>query len=135
MLIYHFVYPSFKFTFKIIVVLCLRPDHSIRCSFTNKMDTREPVGSMCHRSNSGSGVEDGPKFICCVDGQHTKIHEVWTFDEDGVTREAHTTARVDVGSGFVGEFFTNYLTPTWRRVPTSEEILLMEALSGSAFLT
>ena len=27
------------------------------------------------------------------------------------------TARVDVGSGFVGEFATDDLTPSWRRVP------------------
>ena len=46
-----------------------------------------------------------------------QIHEVWTFREDSVTCDGHLTARVDVGTGFVGKFVTNYLTPTWRRVP------------------
>ena len=33
-------------------------------------------------------------------------------------REVHPTARLDVGSGFVGECFdTDYLTISWRRVP------------------
>ena len=32
-------------------------------------------------------------------------------------REVHPTARVDVRARFVGEFSTNYLTPSWRRIP------------------
>ena len=31
--------------------------------------------------------------------------------------EVHPTVRVDVGAGVVGEFSTNYLNPSWRRVP------------------
>ena len=52
----------------VIVVLFLHPTHSIRCSFTNKVATGEPVGSMCLRANYGSEGKDGPKFIRCVDG-------------------------------------------------------------------
>ena len=72
---------------------------------------------MHRRANSGSGDKDGIGFIRCVDGQQPQIDEVWTFGEDSVTSEVHLTARVDVGSGFVGEFATDYLTPNWRRVP------------------
>ena len=69
------------------------------------------------RANFGSGGEYGTKFFRCVDGRQPQIHEVWTFAEDGVTREVHLTARVDVSAGFVGEFDSDYLTPSWRRVP------------------
>ena len=65
------------------------------------MATWEPVVSVRHRSNSGSGGEDGQEFICCVNGRQPEIHEVWIFGEDGVTHEVHPTARVDVGAGFV----------------------------------
>ena len=46
-----------------------------------------------------------------------KIHEVWTFGEDGVTRAFHPTVQLDVVSGLVGEFSTDYLTEIWCRVP------------------
>ena len=76
------------------------------------MATGDPVGSMRCRYNSGSGGEDRTNSIRCFYRRHPKIHEVWTYGEDGVTREVHPTARVDVGAGFVGEFDTDYLTPT-----------------------
>ena len=69
------------------------------------------------RANYDSGGEDGPEFIRCVDGQQPEILEVWTFSEKGVARKVHPTACRDVGAGFVGEFDTDYLTPTWLRVP------------------
>ena len=76
------------------------------------MARREPVGSIRRTSDYGSGDKDRPEFIHFVDGRHPKIHEVWTFGEDGVTRKVRPTARIDVGA-FVGECFaTNYLTPT-----------------------
>ena len=52
-----------------------------------------------------------------MDRQESRIHEVWNFGEDGVTREVHPTAQVDVGDGFFREFSNNYLTEIWRRVP------------------
>ena len=67
-----------------------------------------PVGSIHRRSYSGSGDEDGPEFIGYMDRREPQIHKVWTFGEDGVTREVHLTARVDSRAGFVGEFSTNY---------------------------
>ena len=81
------------------------------------MASQEPVGSISRPSNSGSGDEDGPEFIRCVDGRDPQIHEVRTFGEDGVMREVHPTARLDVGDGLVREFATDYLTEIWRRVP------------------
>ena len=102
---------------KYIVVIFLRPVHSIRCSFTNVMARWEPVGAICWPSNSGSGEKDGPEFIRCVDRRQPKIHKVWTFGEDGITSEVHPTARVDVSAFIGGCFASDYLTPTWRRIP------------------
>ena len=81
------------------------------------MARQYPVGPIHRPSSSGSGDEDGPNFIRCVDVQEPQIHEVWIFGEDGVTREVHPIAQVDVGAGFVIEFATDYLTPSWRRIP------------------
>ena len=71
------------------------------------MSGQDPVGAIRRRSDSGSGDKDGLEFIRCVDGRDPQIHEVWSFGEDGVTREVHLTARVDFGAGFVGKFVTN----------------------------
>ena len=65
------------------------------------MAKQEPVGSIGRPSDSVSRDTEGPKFIQCVDGRDPQIHEVWTFGEDGVTREVHLTSQVDVGTGFV----------------------------------
>ena len=73
---------------------------------------------MSWRANYGSGDEDGPEFICCVDVRQPQIYEIWTFGEDGVTREVHPTAQVDISAGLFGEFATDYITPSWRRFPT-----------------
>ena len=62
------------------------------------MARRNSVGSIRRPSDSSSGDEDGPKFIRCADGRDPNIHEVWTFGEDGVTREFHPTAQVLVGA-------------------------------------
>ena len=39
------------------------------------------------------------------------------FSEDGVTREVHPTAHVNGSAVFVGEFSTDYFTPSWCWVP------------------
>ena len=129
-LIYHFVSPSFKFTFKIIVVLCLRPAQSICCSFTIIMAKREPVGFIRQSSGYGSGDKEGPKFIRCVDGRQPEIHEVWNFGEDSVIPEVHLTACIDVGA-LVGECFAiNYCSLTWHRIP----MLGRNSINGSVEL-
>ena len=58
---------------------------------------------------------EGPELIRCVGGRKPQVNEVWTLGEDGVTREVRTKAQVDVGTGFIGEFATDYLTEIWRR--------------------
>ena len=57
---------------------------------------------MRRQADSGSGGEDGPEFICCVDGRQPQIHEGWTLGEEGVTHGVHPTVHLDIGAGFVG---------------------------------
>ena len=109
--------PSFKISFRAIILLWPRPDHSIRCNFTNKITRRDTVGFIDKASDSGSRDAEGPKFIRCMDGHEPHFHEVWTFGEDGVTSGVHPTTQVDVGAGFFGELVTDFLTESWRRVP------------------
>ena len=61
---------------------------------------QDSVGSMGRFSDSGSEDAFGPEIIQCVDGQEPQIHEVWDFVSDGITREIHPTAQMDVGSEF-----------------------------------
>ena len=116
-LIYYFVYPSFKFAYKIILVLCLHPNHYSLCSFTNIMARRETAGSIRLPSDSGYGDGDGPEFICCVHRRQPEINEVWNLGEDDVPPKVHPYAHVDVRA-FFGELFdTDKITPTWRMIP------------------
>ena len=46
--------------------------------------------------NSSSGAEEGLEFIFFVGGQQPQSHEVWIFSDDGITREVHSFARIDV---------------------------------------
>ena len=52
-----------------------------------------------------------------MDGQEPQIIEVWDFGSNGVTREVHLTAQVNVGDGVVGELSSNYFTISGRRIP------------------
>ena len=80
------------------------------------MPRREPVRVIRQPLNSGSGGEDGLEFIRCVGERHPQIQEVWTFDKDGITREVHTTVKIDVGA-FSGDcFHTDYFVEEGRRV-------------------
>ena len=109
--------PSLKISFGTIVLLWPCPAHSNFCNFTNNMARREPVGSIGQTSDYSSGDAEGPNFIWCVDGREPPIHEVLAFGDNGVTREVHPTAWVDVGAGVVREFASYYLTESGRRIP------------------
>ena len=81
------------------------------------MPRQETVVAIRQLSNSGSGEDDRIEFIRYVGRWQPKIHEVWTFGEDGITPEVHAFARIDV-STFVGySITTDYLTENGSRVP------------------
>ena len=68
------------------------------------------VGKIRRPSNSSIGGPDNGTFIQCVDVRYPQIHELWCWDIDGICREVHTAARVDIPAGTVWEFVTGYLS-------------------------
>ena len=50
------------------------------------------------------------------------MHKIGSLGSDGVTREFHPTAQVDVGVGTVGQFFTDYLAENSRIIPILGQI-------------
>ena len=44
------------------------------------------------------------------------MHEIWCFGYDGITCEVYPTARVDLGSGVVGQFLSDHLAENGRRI-------------------
>ena len=110
------------------MLIFLRFAHSFCCNFFNIVPRLEPVGTIFRPPNSGFGDNDGPQFISCVEKRHPEVHELWIFGEAGVTPKFHLTARLDVGA-FVGDYCaTNYLTPSWSRVP----MFIIKSINGSA---
>ena len=50
------------------------------------------------------------------------MHEVRDLGSSGITCEVHPTAQVNSDAGFVGEFFSDYLTESGCRVPIIGQI-------------
>ena len=68
------------------------------------------MGDIHRNSNCGSGGPETGAFIQCVNGIEIQIHELLCWDIDGICREVHPTARVDILEGTVREFVTEYLS-------------------------
>ena len=68
------------------------------------MPRRKPIGVIRQPSSSGSGDEYGLEFIRCVGGRDPQINKLWSFAKDGITREVHPLARIEVGN-FSGDCF------------------------------
>ena len=81
------------------------------------MHRRDPVGYIRQPFNSVSGADDLTEFIHCVGRQQPQIHGVWTLADDGITREVHPFARVDVSDFSRDCFKTDYFSENGRRVP------------------
>ena len=80
------------------------------------MTRRKPVGVIRQPLKYDNGADDRLEFICCVGGREPQIHEFWIFAEDGIIREVHPFALIDVGN-FSGDCFrTAYATEIGRRV-------------------
>ena len=56
------------------------------------------------------------------------MHEVWCSSSNGITREVHPTARVDVGAGVVLQSLSNYLTENGCRIPILGKISINESV-------
>ena len=68
-----------------------------------------PMGSIHRTLDSSSGSTKYTDFIQCVDGREPQIHKFWCLGLDGITREFHPTAHVEVSAGAVEKFVTDYL--------------------------
>ena len=86
------------------------------------MTWRPTVGPIRRPSDYGSGGTEGPEFILFVDGREPQIHEVWAFGSDGITHEVHPTAQVDIIAGVMGEFSSDSLTESGRRITILRKI-------------
>ena len=77
--------------------------------------------------HSGNRDDDGIEFIRCVGGQEPQIHKLWSFAEDGITREVHPFARINIGNFSGNSFQTDYATEIGRIVA----IYGQESINGS----
>ena len=80
----------------------------------------------------GSGVRGtkGPGFVRFIYGWHIHMHEIWCLSSNGITREVHPTAQVDVGAGVVGQFLYDYLALNGHIIPIIGQI----SINGSVEL-
>ena len=76
-----------------------------------------PIGSFRWTYDSSSGSTKDVEFIRYIDGQDPQINEMWCLGSDGVTREIHPKAQVEVDAGTVVQFKTNYLYGNGRIIP------------------
>ena len=88
------------------------------------------MGSIWPPSYSGSGGTKDVDYIRCINGRDPQIHKMWCLGSDSITQKIHPTARVEVGSGTVGQFMTNYLDENGRIIPTICQI----SINGSVKL-
>ena len=80
-------FSSFKFRFFNMITVCF----CLANSFQNTMARREPVAvqdplRIVQYFRSGRGGEYGVWFTRCIDRRDPKIHELWTFAEDGFAK-------------------------------------------------
>ena len=59
------------------------------------------------------------------------MHGIWCFGYDGITCEVHPTVQVDVGSGVVGQLFSNQFSENGRIIPISGKF----SINGSVELS
>ena len=106
--------PSYKISFVIIVLFWPCPAHSSHCNSSKNITHCISVGPIRWTSDSGIRGTKGPEFTQCIDGWEQQMHEIWCLGSDGITREVHPTAQVDVGNGVVGQLLFDYLSENGR---------------------
>ena len=58
----------------------------------------------------GSVGTEATAFIQRINTREPDIHELWCLGLDGISHEVQPTVHIEVTSGSIGEFVTNYLT-------------------------
>ena len=78
------------------------------------MIRRALMGYIFWTLNRGSGSTENTSFIQCVGIREPHINELWCLGLENNSWEVHPTDRVEVISGTVGEFVTDYLAENVR---------------------
>ena len=60
------------------------------------------MGTIRRTLDSCNGDTDTTVLTQCVDGRYPQINELWCLGLNGIFREVHFTARVDILAGTVG---------------------------------
>ena len=74
------------------------------------------MGTIHRPSDFVDRGNDTTTFIQCINGQQPQIKKLWCLGLDGIFREVHPIARVDILAGTVGEFVTNHLSENGRPI-------------------
>ena len=101
--------PNFKISFIVFLSLVF---HCVsnRCSLSYSMLRCAPIGYFWRPYNYGIVDPDTKFFIQCYNGRDPMIQELWCHRLASICCEVHPTARLEIATGDVGEFTTNYLT-------------------------
>ena len=92
------------------------------------MIRRRPMESIRRHSNPSSCSTKDTAFVQCVDGREPQIHELWSLDLYRIIRKVHPTARVEVISGNVRKFVTNYLAENGRIIQTIGQLSINDSV-------
>ena len=109
--------PNFKISFIAIVLFWPCRAHSDCCCFAKNMIRSRSMLSIRRTSDFCSRGSEDIDFIWYVDGRYPQLHKIWSLGLDNVTREIHSTERVEVDNGTVGDITTNYLAENGHRIP------------------
>ena len=107
----------FKISFIAIVLVWPCRIHSDRCCFAKNMVRYRPMGSIRRPYNPGSRSTKDTEFILCVDDPEPQIHELWCVGLDNITREFYPISQLEVVTGTMGDFTTDYLVEKKHRIP------------------
>ena len=85
------------------------------------------MGDIWRPSDSGIGDPYPCIFIQCVNGRERMAHKLWSHGLYGLVRNVYPTGRVEIPTGTVREFITEYLTPDgWKN-----KIIGQRSVNGS----
>ena len=68
------------------------------------------MGSIRQPYDYGRGGTKYVDFIRCADSREPQTRKMWCLGSDSVIREIYPVAQVDIASGTVGQFTTNYFS-------------------------
>ena len=92
------------------------------------------MGDIRRPYDFGSRDQYPSVLIQCFNGRDTMVHELWSHVLDGISHDVHPTAWVEIPTGNVGEFVTEYQTTGGWRNRIIGNFLSMRAFNSLKFL-